>query len=138
MLLLPAKTRRDKSGRMRENGAKFFLNLVLMLAFIGAGISPACKFISGEMVEICGPNGVEMVRLNADELPPTAPDHHKQVSEQCAFCFAGSHIKTAAAPPVIIKIPNLTHVAAERDVASAQAYSFYRSAILPRGPPSLV
>lgn len=109
-----------------------------MLAFIGAGISPACKFISGEMVEICGPNGVEMVRLSADQLPSEAPEHQKTASENCAFCFAGAHIKTVSAAPVIIKIPDVTHVAAEREISSAQAYSLYRSAILPRGPPATV
>ena len=123
---------------MQGNGPKFLLNLIIMLAFIGAGISPACKFISGQMVEICGPNGVETVRLDADQLPPDVPDHHKQASEQCAFCFAGSHIKTVSATPVTIKIPNLTHIATEREIASSQAYSLYRSATLPRGPPHTV
>lgn len=123
---------------MQGNGPKFLLNLIIMLAFIGAGISPACKFISGQMVEICGPNGVETVRLDADQLPPEAPSHHKEASEQCAFCFAGLHIKTVSAPPLTVKIPNVTHVAAEHEIAMAQAYSLYRSATLPRGPPSLV
>lgn len=123
---------------MQGNCKKFLLNLVIMLAFIGAGISPACKFISGQMVEICGPNGMETVRLNADQLPPEAPEQHKASADQCAFCFAGSHIKTVSAPPVIIKVPNLTHVSVEQNIATLQAYSLYRSATLPRGPPSLV
>lgn len=123
---------------MQGNGPKFLLNLIIMLAFIGAGISPACKFISGQMVEICGPNGVETVRLNADQLPPESPEHDKEASEQCAFCFSGSHIKTVSVPPITIKIPNVTHIAAEQAIASAQAYSLYRSAVLPRGPPTTV
>ena len=108
---------------------------MIMLAFIGAGISPACKFISGQMVEICGPNGVETVRLDADQLPSEAPENHKVASEQCAFCFAGSHIKTVSAVPVIIKVPNLMRVAPERAIETEQAYSAYRSSTLPRGPP---
>ena len=123
---------------MQGNGPKFLLNLIVMLAFIGAGISPACKFISGQTVEICGPNGVETVRLDTSQLPPKAPEHEKHAGEQCAFCFTGAHIKTVYVPPVTIKIPNVTHVAVEREMVSAHAFSLYRSAILPRGPPTIV
>lgn len=122
---------------MRGNCTKFLLNFIMMLAFIGAGISPACKFVSGQMVEICGPNGIEIVRLNTDQLPPGTQDH-KSLDEQCAFCFAGAHIKTVYAGPPAIKIPQATKVAAERIAASDAAYSLYRPAILPRGPPATV
>ncbi len=123
---------------MQGNCTKFLLNLIMMLAFIGAGISPACKFISGELVEICGPNGIETVRLAADEIPPDAPDHHKSASEQCAFCFTGSHIKTMGAQAATVEAPVSTRIAAEHEIAAVHAYDLYRSATLPRGPPSAV
>lgn len=109
----------------------------MMLAFIGAGISPACKFISGQMIEICGPNGVETVRLAADELPPEQ-QKHSSAEEQCAFCFTGSHIKTAAAPALTIAVPDFTYVAVEREIATTLAYKLHHSSILPRGPPQTV
>lgn len=123
---------------MQGNCRTFLLNLLVLLAFIGAGISPACKFMSGEMVEICGPNGIELVQLNASDLPPDAPEHDPSQSDQCAFCFTGSQIKVMAVASLVIEAPAFNYVSSGRMVAAAQAYSAYRSATLPRGPPSFV
>lgn len=123
---------------MQGNCAKFLLNLIIMLAFIGAGISPACKFISGEMVEICGPNGIEMVRLNAGDLPPDAPDHDTAKTDQCAFCFTGSQIKGMEVASLVVQVPDVSYVSSEERIAADLAYRAYRSATLPRGPPSFV
>lgn len=124
---------------MQGNCTKFLFNLIIMLAFIGAGISPACKFISGEMIEICGPNGIEMVRLNANDLPPDAPQEHDTAkTDQCAFCFTGSQIKVMEVASVVVQAPDLSYVSSERMVSAERVYRAYRSATLPRGPPSFV
>ena len=75
------------------------------------GISPACKFISGQAqeIEICTYEGIKTVKVaaNGEEVP--ADDHHKK-SEDCGFCFAQSNLKLAkAAAPQIFTPSNVSY-----------------------------
>jgi len=124
---------------MKGCSNRFWLNCLVILAFIAAGVSPACKFISGQsqLVEICGVDGVKMVRLAAEELPPES-EHHDKASSECAFCIASAHIKTVSAKPATITLPAMAFVSVERQSEVSQAYAALRSQILPRGPPAAV
>ena len=82
------------------------LNVILITAFVLSGISPACKFMSGNamLVEICKADGsVEVVSLDfgatGNEGAPikNTPADHQNMKNDCAFCFADSNIKTVAA-----------------------------------------
>lgn len=127
-----------RNGIMQGNGTRFLLNLFVLLAFIGAGISPACKFISGGIVEICGPNGIETVLLSDDGQPLETPAHDTAKADQCAFCFTGSQIKAMSVASVEVMAPDMAYVLSGRKIAAERAYSAYRLATLPRGPPATV
>jgi hypothetical protein len=80
-----------------------WLNILLIAAFVFAGISPACKFISGQtsLIEICTSEGIKLV---AEQAPPAneandTKDHDHKKPEHCAFCFSSAKIKIASAPP---------------------------------------
>lgn len=116
---------------------KNYLHILVILSFILMGISPACKFISGQVqeIEICTYEGIKTVKIAAhgEEMP--ADDHHKK-SEDCGFCFAQSNLKLekATAPQVLTP-------ADVSNVLLVQAYDLrvFRpelSAITLRGPPS--
>jgi hypothetical protein len=86
-----------------------FLHFLLILAFITTGISPACKFISGQtdlqasFIEICTAQGIKMMSVPGDDgqsRPDQSGDHKK--SDQCSFCFASAHSKTLGSQPVVI------------------------------------
>ena len=67
---------------------------LLILAFATMGISPACAFISGTMmdVEICKPDGsVEIMQI---DMGDKSADHHAQNAGDCLFCFAHTNAKT--------------------------------------------
>ena len=78
----------------------------MMLAIVGAGISPACKFISGDMtwMEICGVDGIKKVLVSGDDLPAGQEQEHAQ-TDPCAFCLTHASVKTAPANPSIITAP---------------------------------
>lgn len=124
---------------MQGKSKHIWLNCLILLAFISVGISPACKFISGQasFVEICGVDGIKTVRLAADELPPE-PVHHDKASSECGFCIASAHIKTAPAKTASIVIPATSHITLERFALATYADDALRSVIFPRGPPTAV
>lgn len=124
---------------MRGKSKHIWLNFLILLAFISAGVSPACKFISGQsnLVEICGVDGIKTIRLAADELPPE-PVHHDKVSEGCEFCIAGAHVKTAPAKPASIVIPEISYITLERFASVSYTDDALRSVVFPRGPPATV
>jgi hypothetical protein len=89
---------------MLLTGARSYLHVFFILAFIFAGVSPACKFISGQFdfIEICGFDGIKTVAVDQSQNPDQ-PDHTKMAQNDCAFCFNHTNVKTAAAPaPQII------------------------------------
>ena len=73
--------------------------LLLMVAMLTSGISPACKFISGKtsFIEICSWDGsTKTVEVPATQDPTysedSAPTSHDSASDGCNFCFVQSHI----------------------------------------------
>ena len=122
---------------MQGKSNRIFLNVLMILAFIGAGISPACKFISGQTtwMEICGVAGMEKIRVAADQAPIDVPDHKEEKSD-CAFCFFGTNIKPHAV--ALMSIPAPTDVIQSINYAQLRVNlsAANNPAALPRGPPA--
>ena len=121
---------------------RLFVHAILIAAFMLSGISPACKFLSGEAfaMEICKPDGsIVMLVMNPDgtvsEQEKPAQTH---ADIDCAFCFSSSHLKILAAaelksiPPGLEKQTGL--FAQSADIARESALYLYA----PRGPPILI
>lgn len=82
-----------------------YLHVFFLLAFITAGISPACQFVSGKktLMQICFSDGslktVELAgQFNPYELlgqnnktKKTDKSHAREKQQDCGFCFAQSH-----------------------------------------------
>ncbi len=68
---------------------------LIILCLISAGISPACKFLSGQydnFIEICTSFGAK--RIATSELPQDFPAPNKtSTSKQCQFCLTALHLK---------------------------------------------
>ncbi len=115
------------------------LHVFLALAFILSGISPACAFISGKSpsleIEICTAEGLKTITLPGDA--PAEHDDHARKKNDCAFCFAQTHLKSAKADAVLISyVPRIFD---EQIVSSlpAQVHRFELTALSPRAPPIL-
>ena len=118
------------------------LNMLLVAAFVLSGISPACKFISGEtlLVEICKSDGsVETVALNygANGEEPTRdnPEHAPEMKNDCAFCFSHTNLQSLAGTDFNVLTPIYNGqdgmLARGEDIARHSANHLYA----PRGPP---
>ncbi len=117
---------------------KNFLHILVLISFVLAGISPACKFISGEMkqVEICSYDGMKTITV-ADQKAPDDKHEHKK-SDDCGFCFAQSHLKlTKAIPPVFILIRTayVDVVLFEQDIQISRPEL---QSLSPRAPPVIL
>ena len=123
---------------MKGNIKHLCLNLFMMLAIVGAAISPACKFISGEMtwMEICGVDGIKKVRVANDAVPGEEKQEHAN-SDPCAFCVTHASVKIAPAAATEIRTPISNAVVSAffyRDgLVSSQIFTTLRA----RGPPQL-
>ncbi|MCC6599004.1 MAG: hypothetical protein IT559_09485 [Alphaproteobacteria bacterium] len=85
---------------------RHFSLLLMILALVSAGVSPACAFISGKVsqIEICGADGnIKTLTVNADGTPaaPSGSQNHETAKKKCAFCFSSSLGKYASSPPPI-------------------------------------
>ena len=139
VLTFPHLKKRARENFMQGKSNRIFLNLLMILAFVGAGISPACKFISGQTawMEICGAGGAEKILVDSSQYP-SGKEQHKEIKEACAFCFFGTNIKPHIAGLIDIQPPkqisSAIHYASVdvtlREVAYASSY--------PRGPPALL
>ncbi len=76
-----------------------FLSVLLILAFLTAGISPACAFISGKtsLIEICASDGslktIEVSYNQAVDIEESnGGSKHQTKKNDCAFCFANTNI----------------------------------------------
>lgn len=81
---------------------RHFSFLLVILALISAGISPACVFISGKtsLIEICtADGGVRTVAVTEDGRQITPFDHqdHKNAKTDCAFCLNAAAAKSGPA-----------------------------------------
>jgi Protein of unknown function (DUF2946) len=122
---------------MRGNYRRIFLNIFIMLAVIGAGISPACKFISGQQtwLEICGAEGIKKVLIASDEVPDGGHQKHAD-AEPCAFCLTHANVKVITTKVADVPLPVLK---AERNNFTEQKTiiaALYDHAAFPRGPPT--
>lgn len=122
------------------------LRLFFVLAFVLAGISPACKFISGQksFMDICFSDGsLKRVEVPAEYNPLMAradtsqqqEDRHKD--HDCSFCFAQSSLgkNTPASAALMLVNPPAQIVplgAGSFALAGAEHASFHS-----RGPPAL-
>jgi len=59
------------------------LQVILIFALMSAGVSPACKFISGQssLIEICSSTGIKQIAI-----PEKDGKKHKKTADQCSFC----------------------------------------------------
>lgn len=87
---------------MRQLARNIFVQCLVILALVTAGVSPACAFISGKttMIEICSDDGVTKVAVPADQAPDTA-DHDRQ-GHDCGFCLAHATGKAITTPDAAI------------------------------------
>ncbi len=68
--------------------------MLIILAMVTSGISPACAFISGgkSFIQICGADGnVQEVAVDASLDPfaePAPIEKHLESMEKCSYCFS--------------------------------------------------
>jgi hypothetical protein len=113
------------------------LYILIILSFVLAGLSPACKFISGQtqQIEICSYDGIKTVTI-ADKQVPDNRDHEHKSSQDCAFCFAQSNLKLMKAIPpafTLFKQHSLESIL----TLTVLDLTRYETAASPRGPPAL-
>lgn len=115
-----------------------WLQCLIIIALVTAGVSPACAFISGKttMIEICGGDGVTKVAVPADQAPDTA-DHDRQ-GHDCGFCLAHATGKAITTPDAAII--DFSFVYKDTfNFAIAQRQSDILDGRLPaRGPPAIL
>ncbi len=129
------------------------VNFLCILAFITAGVSPACAFISGKegYIEICASDGslktikvsegsdlynlLEMSNEDTDIKDNKKPEHFKK--QDCQFCFSNSNIsKSLLTTNTINSINNASFIAiGSGSIAFKSAkLSFFQS----RAPPLFI
>jgi hypothetical protein len=115
------------------------LHVFLALAFILSGISPACAFISGKSsieIEICTNDGIKTVTLPVDApAEDYNPGHEKK--NDCAFCFAQTHLKTAKADAVLISYVPKIFDEQRAAFTAAAVHRFELASLSARAPPLL-
>lgn len=109
--------------------------LILAMSIISAGLSPACKFISGEstLIEICTAFGVKNITLPMNDGKNSGPAGHK-LTDQCAYCFASQNHKYIIETYKFLEPPiafTRQEHEVERQIYLKYRYSHYRST----GPP---
>jgi hypothetical protein len=125
---------------MNRTGHVFLLNCLLILAFITAGISPACHFINGKTsyIEICSGLELKTIKVTEDESPLDHKSSHNYADNNpCAFCFSSSYLKLAAAGKI-----SFDHVSYDQtqhfDFIYHHTHSHHDQApFAPRAPPIL-
>jgi hypothetical protein len=121
---------------------KRFLCSLIILCFVLAGVSPACKFISGQSwAEICGADGSVKLMPIPEELAAFQPgakdqppvDENHQDMPDCAFCFAQTHFNGMQADAVSLSAIDFadSHQSDPGKVFSYEAVLLYEA----RGPP---
>lgn len=120
---------------------RIFVNALVIAAFILVGISPACKFISGEAyaMEICKPDGTIVIMVMNEDGSVTEKEKPAQHADtDCAFCFTNQNIKSFAAADVKTLNPHLNTqtglFASSAQIARESALYLYA----PRGPPLFI
>ncbi len=117
---------------------KNFLHIFVLISFVLAGISPACKFISGQtkQIEICSYDGMKTITVADTQAPADKKNDHKK-SDDCGFCFAQSHLKMAKAVPAEFTPVRMAYL--NPAIIKLEIYSqSHESAVSPRGPPAFL
>ncbi len=90
-----------------KNSTRNFIQILAILSLVLAAASPACKFISGQLIEICAADGTLQTIIAPEGLaPPQLPakqDEHKK-SDPCVFCFSQTHTHLALAHCVVLAL----------------------------------
>lgn len=113
-------------------------NLILVLVILGlvtSGISPACKFISGQsdLIEICTSFGIEKIPAPPNDTTPQDSEH--KLAAQCAFCLSAQLHKTIIADTGASDFAETPHNRISPNVKTIQAgleAGFYEAT----GPPA--
>lgn len=116
---------------MQNNAHRFFLHLLLIAALFGGAVSPACKFVRGDipLIEICTAGGLKTVP--ADKSAP-----HKQ-GKECPFCLAHHKIKSVHGSAVTVTFAAFSYtVFPPQRVAELPPRLYRPQDYAPRGPPS--
>ena len=125
-----------------------YINLALMLAFMLAGISPACKFIAGAgnahaasgFIEICTTDGLQTIAVTAAQNPesPQQPDEKfPAVGTDCLFCFAAAHAKALDNAQILPLSAIFQGANAPASLHGFVPHQRGAGPFQPRGPPSL-
>lgn len=73
-----------------------YVHILVALSLVLALASPACKFISGQMIEICAADGtLKNIMVSPDQAPP-APHDPADKKSSCDFCLLHSEFKGLA------------------------------------------
>ncbi|MCB1784052.1 MAG: DUF2946 domain-containing protein [Alphaproteobacteria bacterium] len=116
------------------------MQISLILAVVTAGISPACRFISGQqrdLIEICSADGTAKVIEVASHKGSEAPsEHHHNKKDDCAFCFTQTHVAKGHFDSPVLPVPEheTVHVKLDRKIFFLQSPTSQHQ---PRGPPVL-
>jgi len=121
---------------------RLLVHILVVLALITAGISPACKFIKGAsattLIEICTLQGIKHVAVPAAQDQEDEPSREHRVADLCQFCFNSSNIKVSAAPAPLLfaaaDISSSTFITSRDDEHSEANLTAYA----PRGPPTFL
>jgi hypothetical protein len=137
--LFPFHDWRGSKRPMQGNYRRIFLNIFIMLAVIGAGISPACKFISRQStwMEICGAEGIKKILVAADDVPADENKDHAR-DDTCAFCFTHASVKIISAKAVDAINPAEKILRPSYAISRNDFSSFDQTISFPRGPPVLL
>lgn len=116
-----------------------YIHGLFIFALILAGLSPACKFISGqyEFMEICGFDGMKTVAV--EKTQNTGDDTgHQYAQDECAFCFSHANVKVAVATlPALTSGPDLVTAADFPALPSTSAHHIPHP-FDARGPPTFL
>lgn len=118
-----------------KNAHRFFFHLALIVALMTGAVSPACKFVRGEvsLIEICTAFGLKTVELPSSQQK--LPLH--KIAKDCLFCLAHHNIKSIKADAQEVKFSAVWFVSNPPQNTRSAAPRLYRAQdYTPRGPPS--
>ncbi|MEM9470246.1 MAG: hypothetical protein AAF988_08800 [Pseudomonadota bacterium] len=117
---------------------KVFTHILILIAFLGGILAPACGFSWGEnfsIIEICTAQGTEnrIVGSNDNEK-----EHHHQITEQCPFCFQQNNFKIVLLPSAQQEKEHSALLKAKTSTFKTTYLSKIKSPQTLRGPPSFL
>ncbi|MCK6417886.1 MAG: hypothetical protein L6Q57_02970 [Alphaproteobacteria bacterium] len=113
-----------------------WIHVLLLLALVSAGVSPACETRAApyDLIEICGAMGIKTIAVPSTEKNPTSPSH--KTDHDCGFCFAAT--PSAHTPDVaVLHVFDVSRLPLLASPAHLK-FSARHTAHAPRGPPAFV